>query len=346
MPRLSKTLTALCVYLVFGFSHTAAQVSSNDGPNANVLMAEAVDLYREAEGASGQQSVELFRKTGEILERIRSDFPGSVPAQFMSEGRALGPIDMSVIAAANEATNLDDFPETTLSAVFKVSRQACRAVSIEHCELELAEALFEYIAVLAFDLGRASNVEQLRWLFSNPGQFNDNLARVNAFDELMTDEVFRDDFIKRVNVRVMADLGVEITADVAFSLLTGVVSETLAQHYEAQGYQKAADFTRTWMEPMVEISLVLEGASAASTAGAGVGAALIWAKNTYAFWQLGEKQFRAEQSGATADQQLDRLAAEIDSYTRTLISGRLTGIAFKGSEGALLTERHAEVNRY
>jgi murein DD-endopeptidase MepM/ murein hydrolase activator NlpD len=343
MSCFSKTLTAFCVYFVFGFCHAAAQVSSDDAPNANMLMAEAVDVYREAEGVSGRQRVELFRKTGEILERIRTDFPDSVPAQFMSEGRALGPIDMDVIEAANDATYLDDLPQTTLSAVFKVSGQACRALSIERCELELAEALFEYIAVLAFDLDRSSNVEQLRWLFSNPGQLNNNLARVNAFEELMSDEVFRDDFINRVNGRVMADLGVEITVDVVFSLLTGVVSETLAQHYEAQGYQEAADFTRTWMEPIVDISLVLEGASSASTAGAGVGAALIWAKNTYAFWQLGEKQFRAEQTGATADQQLDRLASEIDSYTRTLISGRLTGVAFEGSEGAPLTERHAEV---
>jgi hypothetical protein len=84
----------------------------------------------------------------------------------MSEGRALGPIDMDVIEAANDATYLDDLPQTTLSAVFKVSGQACRALSIERCELELAEALFEYIAVLAFDLDRSSNVEQLRWLFS------------------------------------------------------------------------------------------------------------------------------------------------------------------------------------
>jgi len=345
MCQWPKIFIAATLHIALMLGTAAAQESgTNDSvSNPNVLMANAVELYREAEVSSGQERQTLLRQVGELLGRIRSDFPESVPAQFMNDGKPLGPIDMAAVSAASEATYLDDLPQTTISSVFKITGQACSSLAVEHCEQELAEALFEYITILAFDLERAGNVEQLKWLFSNPGQFSDNLARVNAFDDLMSDEVFRNDFVTRVNSRIMADLGVEIAADLAFSLLTGVVSETLAQHYEAQGYQEAADFTRAWMEPMVDISLLLQGASSASTTGAGVGAALVWAKNTYAFWQLGEKQFRAEQTGATADRRLELLAAEIDSYSRTLISGQLTGVAFEGNEGAPLTKRHAEV---
>lgn len=345
MVRCPKVFVVALLHFVLSLGAAIAQEAETDAAvsNPNILMANAIELYQQAEDASGQQRQELLRSVSETLAIISDDFPDSVPAQFMSEGKPLGPIDMVVVSAAKEATYLDDLPQTTITSVFKTAELACRTLAIDHCEQEIAEALFEYIAVLTLDLGRASNVEQLKWLFSNPGRFSDNLTRVNAFNDLMENSTFRGDFLNRVNRRVISDMAVEATADLAFSLVTGVVSETLAQHYEAQGYQEAANFTRTWMEPMVDISLALEGASTASTAGAGAGAALIWAKNTYAFWQLGEKQFRAEQTGATADQQLGRLAAEIDSYTRTLISGQLTGTAFEDNEGAQLTEQHAEV---
>lgn len=259
---------------------------------------------------------------------------------------AVGPAVVESAGASPET----ELPETTQASIAAVVQKACVSVG-EECKEQLATALTGFLLENVFSVAEESavDVERLKWVFSNPGKLGDSIDRVRLYEEIAENEEFMADFTTRLEADVLADMrkqvAKEAVSELGMSIVAGVVSETLAKYYESQGQTEAAAFARTWVEPMVDISLALEGASTATMASAGAGAAVIWIKNYLAFLELGAKALEAEQTGTTAEAQLAALAADIDSIHQTLRGERLTGSLFEGYEGEPLTEQHAEVLR-
>ena len=339
-------MAALAISAVVCLDAFSASAQGSSG--ANAIFVEAVQLYRQSSGKSEDDASADLARVREMFDRIVSEYPDSSAAEAIRSQAAPAGVELSRLPPSkppleDELANYP-LPDAVNDAIRAVASAAC-GDEADGCQGEVSVAMTEYVFRWAFDGRRLAQAEQLRWLFSNPGRFDNNLARLTAFDAALQDTAFRDEFVDRVKQRVLGDIGREIATDFAMTLVTGLVSEALAQHYDATGHEEAAAFTRTWFEPMVDISLIAQSASSATPASLTVGAGYIWLKNAYAFWHLGESQYRAEQTGATRDQQLARLASEIDSYTRTLATGRLTGSAFPDNQGAVLTDRHAEVLR-
>ncbi|MEM8973182.1 MAG: peptidoglycan-binding domain-containing protein [Pseudomonadota bacterium] len=75
----------------------ATPAISDDDPN--VLMGEAINLYSSAIVAEGEERRGLFTEVDAILKRIETEFPDSVPAAMLAEGRSLGPIDRDFVVS-------------------------------------------------------------------------------------------------------------------------------------------------------------------------------------------------------------------------------------------------------
>ncbi|MCE8536833.1 peptidoglycan-binding protein [Ruegeria pomeroyi] len=343
--QFARMLCALVLGLAL-CTNTNSPAVAQGGSEANALFVEAVQLYRQSGGKPEQEAAADLARVRELFDRILQEYPDSTAAEAISTQPAPAGVEIARLPPSRPSPDAElagyPLPDSVTGAIGIVARAAC-GDETGACVDEVTLALAEYIFRWAFDGERLAQVEQLQWLFANPGRFDDNLARIGAFDAALTDTAFREEFVDRVNGRVLRDIRRDVARKFAMTLVTGVVSEALARHYEATGQAEAAAFTRRWFEPMVEIALVVEGA--ATPASLAAGTVYIWARNAYAFWHLGESQYRAEEAGATREEQLTRLAAEIDSYSRTLVSGRLTGSAFPDNQGEPLTERHAEILR-
>ncbi len=338
-----KWLLILCVTVATLFGAPSPAQSPSE---ANALFVEAVQLYRASESKSQREKAADLRRVRDLFEQIVATYPDSPVAEIIATQEAPAGVDVSRLPAsrADIQAEIDayDLPLEMRDTILVVAQAAC-GEGDPPCTDDIAAALTEFVFRRAFDQEALMQTEQMRWLFSNPGRFGSDIDRLDAFDEALQDTTFRDGLIDRLNARVLSNMAREAAVDFSMVLITGLTSEALARHYERSGQPEAAAFTRRWFEPMVDIGLVLQSASTATVATAGTGAVLIWLNNAFALAHLGEKQVQAEATGTTPEAMRERLAAEIDSYTRTLASGRMTGIMFEGNEDRPLTERHAEV---
>jgi hypothetical protein len=342
-----KCLRTLTVFCLIAFSSLGTAYAKED---PNLLMGEAIRLHDEAQELTGGDRTKKLLETNELLSEIERDHPDNILANFIKAGRAIGAIDVAALRRelgdVDESTItdlLEELPEATKEAISSVAQRACAA---SDCAEEVATSLAEVIFKIAFtDLDQAVDVEKLKWLFSNPGQLGGNLERVQVFEQMLDNPDILADIDARITQSLLADIGKEAAKDFAIGLVTNVATEVVAGWLEDQGKTKQAQLARTWVEPSVDIGLALQGAATATTASAGAGAAVIWAKNAYAFVQLGQKTLEAEASGSMPDQQLAKIASDIDSLHRSLLTGRTTGPLFAESLDVTVTPRMAEVFR-
>jgi len=318
---------------------------AQDDQQANALFVQAVLLYRQSEQKTAEAATAELAQVRALFDQILTEHPTSkVALAIESEGAPAG-VDLSRLPVSQVVLDrgMDQYalPENVKKYIRRVAHVACG--NRGECAAEIAVALSEYAWRVAFEGSHLGREERMRWLFSNPGQYGDDLARIDALDEALQYPDFRNEFTARINKRVLGNVASEVAADYAMGLIVAVTGEALASYYDSQGQTKAAAFTRRWFEPMVEIGLVLESAATGRAVPLGINAAIIWLKNGYALAHLGARQDFAVQTGTTPEAERERLSAEIDSYTRTLLTGRMTGIMFKGHEGKPISEQHAKV---
>ncbi len=321
----------LCFLFVPLASH-----AQGSGSDPNSLFVEAHQRYEMAIEASGAARIGMLQEVGAILDRIEAEFPETTPARLIREGGSLGGMDLGTVRAAADVAPTE-IPQATRNAIATVADHACQAVTAA-CAEDIAAALETVIGDVLFSgMERAVHAEKRRILFSNPGKLNSPLERVELFEQMYQDPEFAAEFDTRALSGALTsqdrlkDIAPEAVADFGYSLVTSVVTELLARHYEASGQDTAAEQTRRWMAPVVDITLLTTGAGQATASGTAPGAVLIWAKNFVAFVELGAQQQAAVESGATRDRQLAKLAADIESIHQTLRSGQLTGSMFDTS---------------
>ncbi len=319
--------------------------------NPNLLLGEAITLYSEAMDATGQERKELFAEVDGILTRIQTNHPDSIPATFMKNGTPLGPIDVELIAAELKDP-FEGLPRETTRAIERVAAIACQQTD---CADEVKTAMAEFFLENVFlsggsELANATDIEKVRWLFSNPGRFESNIDRVNAFGELMDNEAFIKGLDERIGDAVRPKVRKELATDavkdlgrdIAIFLVTSAATEVTADWLEGRGMIDEALLARTLIEPSVDIGTLLATAKVATMTSAGVGAVVIWAKNAYALVELGQKSIQAEETGATKEQQLQVLADAIYSLQTSLGTGVVTGPMFsEEDQGVIVTPQMA-----
>lgn len=321
-------------------------VQAKEDPN--LLLGEAITLYDEAQELSGEDRIRKLLEVNELLTEIETEHPDSILTNFIKSGRAIGAIDVAALRKelgdTGEIKLVEPFgglPEVTKQAIISVAQRACAA---SDCADEVAASLSGFILEVAFtDMDSAVNVEKLRRLFTNPGQLGGNLERVQVFEQMLDDPNFLANIDARIARGLVGYIGSEAAKDFAIGVVTNVATEVVADWLEGQGKTEEAELARTWIEqPSIDIGLALQGAATASSASAGAGAAIIWAKNAYAFVQLGQKTLEDEAAGATRDQQLAKIGSDIDSLHRSLITGKTSGPLFSEDLGVTVTPRMAE----
>ena len=334
-----RTLTFASLLFVL-ISSSSAQ--AQDQGDANILFATALETYERALVASDPEQRELLRQVNDLLTQIREEHPESIPAQFMAEGRTLGGIDLALVETATEDLPIDRLDAATKQRLESLVQSICGSEDSD-CRSALLSATSEFLVRVMFeDMEGLSDQELLRWLFSNPGRFDDNLARVTTFSEALENEAFVLQLTERLDQKLLGDFAQEALSDLALGIIIGLTSDVLADYYENQDQSEAAAFTRTWMEPLVETSVLLLTSNSATIGTAYAGAAVIWAQNAYGFVNLGAQQLTAELSGATQAQQLEEIGSRISSLTQTLLTGRVTGPMFaQGDQGTVVTARMA-----
>lgn len=112
------------------------------------LIGEALILYDEAETLSGGARTEKLREVDTLLSRIENDYPDSIHAEFISDGRKVGSIDVSALRQElAERPQPVDGAERIAAEIEAAHRRLAGARDLKErlsFSKDIAELLFEY----------------------------------------------------------------------------------------------------------------------------------------------------------------------------------------------------------
>lgn len=326
-----------------------AATRADDGA-ANVLFLQAAGLYEKAEGLTGEARAAHLSQVRGLLEEILREHPQSRTASEVRAGGRPAGMDLDDIGIEAASIGADLALRVTFGgspAAVEAARQICGTEDVE-CAESLAQTLVDWLVETAIIKVAPLSIDPDAMDAFLSGQLeavNSPHERIRLLDELIGNSEATNDLAKRLQQQTSdaswRDIGSDLAADFAYGLVAGYVSETLAEHYEAQGDTDAARFTRAAFEPLAE---VITGAAAGGWSGLAATNVIIWSRNVHTMAVLGGELNEDRARGRDVAAQLKTLRENVESIHLTLAGNEVAGSFFtEEQQGLPVTENHREV---